>query len=163
MKISKGKIFAVLAAVFVLAVWYYPRPLTTQLGLEKFESKIEMTLLQPTPIKQKDGSTIYEHIDLELVIKPDSPEAQELYDIMSELRAVRRWRLPFEHATVYRTSSNSLGIEFQVDGRRVSLSQLSDSHTIYDLGISRRQFHVNAETFEKLAAVVRKYGVRVED
>ena len=164
MKIQKGKVFAILAVMLVLVIWFYPRPLTNQLGLEQFESKIEMTLLQPTPIKQNDGSTIYEHIDMELVIEPDSQAAQELYDTMKEVRAVRRWRLPFEHATIYRTSSDSLGIEFQVDGRGVNLSQLSDSRTIYDLGtIQRRQFYVNSEAFEKLASIVKKYGVHLED
>ena len=163
MKIQKRKIFAIFAVVFVLVVWFYPRPLTKQLGLEQFESKIEMTLLQPTPIKQNDGSTIYEHIDMELVIEPDSQVAQELYDAMSEGRAVKRWRLPFEKAMVYTTGYDSLSITFLVDGRRVDLSMLSDSHTIYDLGIRSRQFHVDPDSFEKLAAVVEKYGVRLED
>ena len=101
---------------------------------------------------------------MELVIEPDSQAAQELYDTMKEVRAVRRWRLPFEHATIYRTSSDSLGIEFQVDGRGVNLSQLSDSRIIYDLGtIQRRQFYVNSEAFEKIASIVKKYGVHLED
>ena len=89
MKIQKGKMFAILSVLFVSIIWFYPRPLTKQLGLENFESKVEMTLLQPTAIKQEDGSTIYEHIDMELVIEPDSQVAQELYDAMSEVRAVK--------------------------------------------------------------------------
>ena len=94
---------------------------------------------------------------------PEDPAAQELYDAMSKVRAVKRWRLPFEKAMVYTTGYDSLSITFLVDGKRVDLSMLSDSHTIYDLGIRSRQFHVSPDSFEELATVIEKYGVRLED
>ena len=96
-------------------------------------------------------------------VNSDASAAQELYDVMSKINAVKRWRLPFEKAMVYTTGYDSLSITFLVDGKRVDLSMLSDSHTIYDLGIRSRQFHVNPDSFEKLAAVVGKYGVRLDD
>ena len=96
-------------------------------------------------------------------VNSDASAAQELYDAMSKINAVKRWRLPFEKAMVYTTGYDSLSITFLVDGKRVDLSMLSDSHTIYDLGIRSRQLHVNPDSFEKLAAVVEKYGVRLDD
>ena len=163
MKIQKGKILVILAALLVLAAWYYPRPLTKQLGLEHFESKISASIIRSNPVKQKNGSTVYENIINELEVNSDASAAQELYDVMSKINAVKRWRLPFEKAMVYTTGYDSLSITFLVDGKRVDLSMLSDSHTIYDLGIRSRQFHVNPDSFEKLAAVVGKYGVRLDD
>ena len=163
MKISKGKIFTVLAVVLVLAAWYYPRPLTKQLGLEKFESTVSADLGRSNWVEQKNGSKIIEDVWMELKAEPDDPVAQELYDVMSEIRAVRRWRLPFEKVTVYHSGYDSFSMKFFVNGKRVVLDFLSDTHTIYDTGISRRQFHVDPASFEKLAAVVEKYGVRVED
>ena len=163
MKIQKGKILVILAALLVLAAWYYPRPLTKQLGLEHFESKISASIIRSDPVKQKNGSTVYENIINELEVNSDASAAQELYDVMSKINAVKRWRLPFEKAMVYTTGYDSLSITFLVDGKRVDLSMLSDSHTIYDLGIRSRQFHVNPDSFEKLAAVVEKYGVRLDD
>ncbi len=53
-------------------------------------------------------------------------------------------------------------MKFLIDGKLVYLDFLSDTHTIYDTGIRCRQFHVAPDSFEKLAAVVEKYGVRVE-
>ena len=163
MKIQKGKILVILAALLVLAAWYYPRPLTKQLGLEHFESKISASIIRSDPVKQKNGSTVYENIINELEVNSDASAAQELYDVMSKINAVKRWRLPFEKAMVYTTGYDSLSITFLVDGKRVDLSMLSDSHTIYDLGIRSRQFHVDPDSFEELAAVVEKYGVRLDD
>ena len=163
MKIQKGKILVILAALLVLVAWYYPRPLTKQLGLEQFESKISASIIRSNPIKQKNGSTVFENIIIELEANSDDPAAQELYDVMSKIQAVKRLRLPFEKALVYTTGYDSLSITFLVNGKRVDLSMLSDSHTIYDLGIRSRQFHVNPDSFEKLAAVVEKYGVRLDD
>ena len=163
MKIQKGKILVILAALLVLVAWYYPRPLTKQLGLEQFESKISASIIRSNPIKQKNGSTVFENIIIELEANSDDPAAQELYDVMSKIQAVKRLRLPFEKALVYTTGYDSLSITFLVNGKRVDLSMLSDSHTIYDLGIRSRQFHVNPDSFEKLAAVVGKYGVRLDD
>ena len=163
MKIQKWKLFAIFAVVFVLVIWYYPRPLTKQLGLENFESKISASIIRSNPVKQKNGSTVYENIINELEVNSDASAAQELYDAMSKINAVKRWRLPFEKAMVYTTGYDSLSITFLVDGKRVDLSMLSDSHTIYDLGIRSRQFHVDPDSFEKLAAVVEKYGVRLEE
>lgn len=163
MKISKGKIFAVLAVVLVLAVWFCPRSLTKQLGLEKFESTVSADLGRSNWVEPKDGSKIIEDVWLELKAEPDDPAAQELYDVMSEIRAVRRWRLPFEKVTVYHSGHDSFSMKFFVNGKRVVLDFLSDTHTIYNTGIRGCQFHVNPASFEKLAAVVEKYGVRVED
>ena len=163
MKIQKWKLFAIFAVVFVLVIWYYPRPLTKQLGLENFESKISASIIRSNPVKQKNGSTVYENIINELEVNSDASAAQELYDVMSKINAVKRWRLPFEKAMVYTTGYDSLSITFLVDGKRVDLSMLSDSHTIYDLGIRSRQFHVDPDSFEELAAVVEKYGVRLDD
>ena len=163
MKIQKGKILVILAALLVLVAWYYPRPLTKQLGLEQFESKISASIIRSNPVKQKNGSTVFENIIIELEANSDDPAAQELYDVMSKINAVKRWRLPFEKAMVYTTGYDSLSITFLVDGKRVDLSMLSDSHTIYDLGIRSRQFHVDPDSFEELAAVVEKYGVRLDD
>ena len=163
MKIQKGKILVILAALLVLAAWYYPRPLTKQLGLEHFESKISASIIRSNPIKQKNGSTVFENIIIELEANSDDPAAQELYDGMNKIQTVKRLRLPFEKALVYTTGYDSLSITFLVDGKRVDLSMLSDSHTIYDLGIRSRQFHVDPDSFEKLAAVVEKYGVRLEE
>lgn len=163
MKIQKGKIFAICAVVLALVVWYYPRPLTKQLGLEQFESILAASIIRSNPVKQKNGSTVFETIIIEMDANADDPEAQELYDAMSEVCAVKRWRLPFEKAMVYTTGYDSLSITFLVDGKRVDLSMLSDSHTIYDLGNRSRQFHVSPDSFEELAAVVEKYGVRLEE
>ena len=163
MKIQKGKILVILAALLVLVAWYYPRPLTKQLGLEQFESKISASIIRSNPIKQKNGSTVFENIIIELEANSDDPAAQELYDVMNKIQTVKRLRLPFEKALVYTTGYDSLSITFLVDGKRVDLSMLSDSHTIYDLGIRSRQFHVDPDSFEKLAAVVEKYGVRLEE
>lgn len=163
MKLQKGKIFAIFAVVLVLVVWFYPRPLTKQLGLESFNSMIASSIIRSNPVKQKDGSTIYETVIIEMDASSNDPAAQELYDAMSKVQAVKRWRLPFEKAMVYTTGYDSLSITFLVDGKRVDLSMLSDSHTIYDLGIRSRQFYVDPDSFEKLAAVVEKYGVRLED
>ena len=163
MKIQKGKIIAMCVIVLALVVWYYPRPLTKQLGLEQFESILAASIIRSNPVKQKNGSTVFETIIIEMDANADDPEAQELYDAMSEVRAVKRWRLPFEKAMVYTTGYDSLSITFLVDGKRVDLSMLSDSHTIYDLGIRSRQFHVSPDSFEELAAVVEKYGVRLEE
>ena len=163
MKIQKGKIFAICAVVLALAVWFYPRPLTKQLDLEQFESILAASIIRSNPVKQKNGSAVFETIIIEMDANADDPEAQELYDAMSEVRAVKRWRLPFEKAMVYNTGYDSLSITFLVDGKRVDLSMLSDSHTIYDLGIRSRQFHVSPDSFEELAAVVEKYGVRLEE
>ena len=163
MKIQKGKILVILAALLVLVAWYYPRPLTKQLGLEQFESKISASIIRSNTIKQKNGSTVFENIIIELEANSDDPAAQELYDVMSKINAVKRLRLPFEKALVYTTGYDSLSITFLVDGKRVDLSMLSDSHTIYDLGIRSRQFHVDPDSFEELAAVVEKYGVRMEE
>lgn len=163
MKIQKGKIFAILAVMLVLVIGFYPRPLTKQLGLEKFESKLAASIIRSNPVKQKNGSTIFETIIIEMDANSDDSAAQELYDAMSKVRAVKRWRLPFEKAMVYTTGYDSLSITFLVDGKRVELSMLSDSHTIYDLGIRNRQFHVDPDSFEELAAVVEKYGVRLEE
>ena len=163
MKIQKDKIFVLFAVVLILVVWFYPRPLTKQLGMEQFESIIAASIIRSNPVKQKNGSTIFETIIIEMDAKSDNPVAQELYDAMSEVRAVKRWRLPFEKAMVYTTGSDSLSITFLVDGKRVDLSMLSDSNTIYDLGIRSRQFHVNPDSFEELAVVIEKYGVRIEE
>ena len=163
MKIQKGKIFAIFAVVLVLAVWFYPRPLTKQIGLETFESKISASIIRSNPIKQKNGSTVFENIIIELEANSDDLAVQELYDAMSKIDTVKRLRLPFEKALVYTTGYDSLSITFLVDGKRVDLSMLSDSHTIYDLGIRSRQFHVNPDSFEEMAAVVEKYGVRLEE
>ena len=163
MKIQKGKVFAILAVMLVLVIWFYPRPLTKQLGLENFGSKISSSIIRSNPVKQKNGSTVYENIINELEVNSDASAAQELYDVMSKINAVKRWRLPFEKAMVYTTGYDSLSITFLVDGKRVDLSMLSDSHTIYDLGIRSRQFHVDPDSFEELAAVVEKYGVRLDD
>ena len=163
MKIQKGKIFAIFAVVLVLAVWFYPRPLTKQIGLETFESKISASIIRSNPIKQKNGSTVFENIIIELEANSDDLAVQELYDAMSKIDTVKRLRLPFEKALVYTTGYDSLSITFLVDGKRVDLSMLSDSHTIYDLGIRNRQFHVNPDSFEELATVVEKYGVRLEE
>ena len=163
MKIQKGKVFAILAVMLVLVIWFYPRPLTKQLGLEHFESKISASIIRSNPVKQKNGSTVFENIIIELEANSDDLAVQELYDAMSKIDTVKRLRLPFEKALVYTTGYDSLSITFLVDGKRVDLSMLSDSHTIYDLGIRSRQFHVNPDSFEKLAAVVEKYGVRLDD
>ena len=163
MKIQKGKIFAIFAVVLVLAVWFYPRPLTKQIGLETFESKISASIIRSNPIKQKNGSTVFENIIIELEANSDDLAVQELYDAMSKIDTVKRLRLPFEKALVYTTGYDSLSITFLVNGKRVDLSMLSDSHTIYDLGIRSRQFHVDPDSFEELAAVVEKYGVRLDD
>lgn len=163
MKIQKGKIFAILVVILVLVTWFYPRPLTKQLGLENFESKISSSIIRSNPVKQKNGSIVFETIVIELEANSDDPAALELYDTMSKIRAVKRWRLPFEKAMIYTTGHDSLSFTFSLDGKRVDLSMLSDSHTIYDLGIRSRQFHVNPDSFEKLATVVEKYGVRLEE
>ena len=163
MKIQKGKIIAMCVIVLALVVWYYPRPLTKQLGLEQFESILAASIIRSNPVKQKNGSTVFETIIIEMDANADDPAAHELYDAMSKVRAVKRWRLPFEKAMVYTTGYDSLSITFLVDGKRVDLSMLSDSHTIYDLGIRSRQFHVSPDSFEELAAVVEKYGVRLEE
>lgn len=163
MKIQKGKIFAILVVILVLVTWFYPRPLTKRLGLENFESKISSSIIRSNPVKQKNGSTVFETIVIELEANSDDPAALELYDTMSKIRAVKRWRLPFEKAMIYTTGHDSLSFTFLVDGKRVDLSMLSDSHTIYDLGIRSRQFHVNPDSFEKLATVVEKSGVRLEE
>ena len=163
MKIQKGKILAICTVVLALVVWSYPRPLTKQLGMEQFESILAANVMRSNPVKQENGSTIFETIIREMDENPEDPAAQELYDAMSKVRAVKRWRLPFEKAMVYTTGYDSLSITFLVDGKRVDLSMLSDSHTIYDLGIRSRQFHVSPDSFEELAAVIEKYGVRLED
>ena len=163
MKIQKGKVFAILAVMLVLVIWFYPRPLTKQLGLEHFESKISASIIRSNPVMKENGSTVFENIIIELEANSDDPAAQELYDVMNKIQTVKRLRLPFEKALVYTTGYDSLSITFLVDGKRVDLSMLSDSHTIYDLGIRSRQFHVDPDSFEELAAVVEKYGVRLDD
>lgn len=163
MKIQKEKLFAILAVMLVLVIWFYPRPLTKQLGLEHFESKISASIIRSNPVMKENGSTVFENIIIELEANSDDPATQELYDVMNKIQTVKRLRLPFEKALVYTTGYDSLSITFLVDGKRVDLSMLSDSHTIYDLGIRSRQFHVNPDSFEELAAVVEKYGVRLEE
>lgn len=163
MRIQKGKVVLLFVVAFVLAIWFYPRPLTKCIGLEQFDSKIEATLVRPTPIQQEDGSTVYEHIKVELETESDSAVAQELYNVMSDIRAIRRWRLPFEHVIVYSTANDSVSLSFQVDGETVYLSLLSDTHTIYDIGFKNRQFYVNDNTFERLAGIVEKYGNFIEE
>ena len=115
MKIQKGKVFAILAVMLVLVIWFYPRPLTKQLGLENFESKISSSILRSNPVKQKNGSTVFETIVIELEANSEDPAAQELYNAMSKIRAVKRWSLPFEKAMIYTTGHDSLSFTFSVD------------------------------------------------
>lgn len=163
MKIQKGKIITIIAVVLTLAVYFFPRPLTKQLGLEQFESILSASIMRSNPIKQENGSTRFETVIIELEANADDPAAQELYDAMRKIDTVKRLRLPFEKALVFTTGYDSLSITFSANGKRVDLSMLSDSHTIYDLGIRSRQFHVNPDCFEELAAVIEKYGVRLEE
>jgi len=154
---------AILAVVLVLIFWFYPRPLTEQLGLESFESTVSADLGRSNWVEQENGSKIIEDMWMELKAEPDDPAVQELYEVMSEIRAVRRWRLPFEKVTVYHSGYDSFSMKFSVNGKRVVLDFLADTHTIYDTGIRNQQFHVSPDSFEKLAAVIEKYGVLVEN
>ncbi len=46
MKIPKGKVFVLMVVALALVIYFYPRPLTKQLGFEQFESKISADILR---------------------------------------------------------------------------------------------------------------------
>ena len=145
-------------AIILLCYIFRTQPLSEKIHLTETDSDLEVCLIRSNPVKQDDGSILYEHLVYEFRETLDSEAGQALLAAMAELPCRARFRFPFENVTVYSTGQDSFSVSFTIDRKPIEFVWLSDSNTMYGLSGSHQTFRLPNDSFDELAAIVEEYG-----